>query len=77
MIDETEEKQSCEDVEHPVLAEGVAGTTGEELEESVAGEAEAQTVGDGPGQGDRGDREEGGDGDLRVVPLDLSRDRWA
>ena len=41
----------------------MAGTTAEELESSVAGEAEAQAVGDGPCQRDGGDGQEGGDGD--------------
>jgi len=42
------------------------------LEESVAGKAKAEAVGDGPGEWDGGDGEEGGDADLWVVPLDLS-----
>ena len=45
---EAEEEEGGEEVEHPVLA---AGTAGEELDESVAGEAEAETVGDGEVRG--------------------------
>ena len=49
---------------------GAYDAAGEELEESVAGKAEAEAVGDGPGERDGGDGEEGGDADLWVVPLD-------
>ena len=74
-IDKAEEKQGCEEVEHPVLAKGVAGTTSEELEKSIAGETEAQTIGDGPCKGDGRDRQESGDGVLGVVPLNMGQTR--
>ncbi len=48
-----------------------AGAPGEELDEGVAGEAEAEAVGDRPGEWDGGDGEEGGDGELRVFPFDV------
>ena len=68
-VDEAEEEESGEEVEHPVLA---AAATGDELEKGVAGEAEAEAVGDGPGEGDGCYGEEGGDGDLWVFPIDLT-----
>src|ERR1700677_3621735 len=68
-VDEAEEEESGEEVEHPVFLFGAAG---DELEESVAGEAEAEACGDGPGEGDGCYGEEGGDGDLRVFPIDLT-----
>ncbi len=67
--DETEEEEGGQEVEHPILT---ASAAGEELEESVAGETEAEAVGDGPGERDGGDGEEGGDADLWVVPFDLA-----
>ena len=69
-IDEAEEKEGGEEVEHPVSAKGVTGAAGEELQKRVAGEAEAEAVGDGPGKRDSGDGEEGGDGDACFVPVD-------
>jgi hypothetical protein len=71
-VEEAEEEEGGEEVEHPVSAEGVAGATGEELEEGVAGEAEAEAVGDGPGERDGDYGEEGRDGDLGIVPFDLT-----
>ena len=68
-VDEAEEEEGGEEVEHPVFA---FGATGEELDEGVAGEAEAEAVGDGPGEGDGRDGEEGGDADLGVVPVDFA-----
>jgi hypothetical protein len=44
-VEETEEEEGAEEVEHPVFGFGAAG---EELDEGVAGKAEAQAVGDGP-----------------------------
>jgi hypothetical protein len=70
-VEEAKEKEGGEEIEHPVLAEGTEGAAGDELEESVAGEAEAEAVSDGPGEGDGGYGEEGGDGELRVFPLDV------
>ena len=69
-VDEAEEKEGGEEVEHPVSAEGMASATREELEDGIAGEAEAEAVGDGPGEWDGCDGKEGGDADLGVVPLD-------
>ena len=66
-VEEAEKEEGGEEVEHPVAAK--IGTAGEELEESVAGEAEAEAIGDGPGEWNGGDGEEGGDADLRVAPL--------
>ncbi len=57
-VDEAEEEEGGEEVEHPVLAECFAGAAGEDLDEGVAGEAEAEAVGDGPGEGDHGEGEE-------------------
>ena len=68
-VEEAEEEEGGEEVEHPVF---VACAAGEELEGGVAGEAEAEAVGDGPGEGDGDDGEEGGDGELGVVPLDAA-----
>ena len=45
---------------------------GEELEEGVAGEAEAKAVGDGPGERDGGEGEKGRDADLRIVPVNVA-----
>src|ERR1700729_1381556 len=67
-VDEAEEEEGGEEVEHPVFAK--VGAAGEELKERIAGETEAEAIGDGPGERDGGDGEEGGDGDLRVVPFD-------
>ena len=71
-VDEAEEEERGEEVEHPVLA---AGAAGEELEEGVAGEAEAEAVGDGPGERDGDDGEEGGDGELRGRSTRFGRGR--
>ncbi len=68
-VDEAEEEEGGEEVEHPVF---FAGATGEELDEGVAGEAEAEAVGDGPSERDGGDGEEGGDADLGVAPVDFA-----
>jgi len=67
--DETKKEESSEEIEHPVLP---ASAAREKLKESVTGEAEAKTVCDGPSEGDGSDGEEGGDADLRVVPLDFA-----
>ena len=69
-VDEAEEEEGGEEVEHPVFAK--VGAAGEELDEGVAGEAEAEAVGDGPGERDGGDGKEGGDADLGVAPVDLA-----
>src|SRR5580704_9035988 len=69
-VDEAEKEEGGEEIEHPVSSECAAGATSNELEESVAGEAEAEAVGDGPGERDGGDDEEGGDADLWIVPFD-------
>ena len=45
------------------------------MQRGVAGKAEAEAVGDGPGERDGGDGEEGRDTDLRVIPLDLAEAR--
>src|SRR5215469_2171053 len=45
-VEEAEEEEDCEDVEHPVLFESVARLSGEDSQEGVAGEAEAEAVGD-------------------------------
>ena len=68
-IEKTQKKEAGEEVEHPVFA---FGATGEELERGVAGKAEAEAVGDGPGEWDGDNGEEGRDGNGRVVPLDGS-----
>jgi hypothetical protein len=44
-VDEAEDEEGGQEVEHPVFCFGAAG---DELDEGVAGEAEAQAVGDGP-----------------------------
>ena len=68
-VDEAEEEEGGEEVEHPVLA---AGSAGEEFERGVGGEAEAEAVGDGPGEWDGDQGEKGGDGDPGFVPLDAA-----
>ena len=70
-VDEAQKEEGGEEkVEHPIFAD--AGAAGEELEESIAGEAEAETVGDGPGERDCRDGEEGRDADPGLVPLDFA-----
>ena len=69
-VDEAEEEESGEEIEHPVSSECSSGAAGKELKQRVTGEAEAEAVGDGPGKWDGGDGEERGDADLRISPLD-------
>jgi hypothetical protein len=45
-VDEAEDEERSEKVEHPVLTTGSAG---EELDESVASESKAEAIRDGPG----------------------------
>src|SRR5712691_3779756 len=71
-VNEAKEKETGEEIEHPVSSECAAGAASEQLEKSVAGEAEAEAVGDGPGEWNGGNGKEGGDGDLGVVPFDLA-----
>lgn len=66
-VEEAKHEESCQQVEHPVLALKAAG---EELQSGVAGEAEAEAVGDGVSEWDRHQCEEGGDGDGGLVPFD-------
>src|SRR5882757_2558686 len=62
-VDEAKKEEGGEEIEHPVSSKCVAGASGEQLKKSVAGEAEAETVGDGPGERDGRDGEEGGNAD--------------
>src|SRR5580704_9349159 len=71
-VDETQEEEGCQYIEHPVLA---ACATGEQLQRGVAGEAEAEAVSDRPGERDGRDGKEGRDADLGVIPLDLAEAR--
>lgn len=48
------------------------GASGEQLEQSVAGEAEAEAVGDRPAEWDHDEGEEGGDGDMGLGPLNFA-----
>ena len=68
-IDETKKEEGSEEIEHPIAA---AGAACEELKKSITGEAEAEAVSDGPREGDGRDGEEGGDANLRVVPVDFA-----
>ena len=73
-VDEAEEEEGGEEVEHPVLA---AGAAGDEFEGGEADEAEAEAGGDGIGERDGDEGEEGGDGDAGLVPVDARRRRRA
>src|ERR1700679_269624 len=71
-VDEPEEEEGGEDVEHPVFALGAAG---EKLDQGVTGQTEAEAVGDGPCQRDGRDGEECWDGELGILPLDMRETR--
>src|ERR1700733_2326716 len=74
-IDEAEQKEGSQEIKHPVFSEGMSHTAGKELDERVTGETEAETVGNRPRERNGCDGEEGGNADLRVVPLDACEAR--
>ncbi len=68
--DESKEKKRGQKIQHPV---GTPGASGEQFDKGVAGEAEAESVGDGPGQGDCRYGQKCRDRDGRFFPLDLAQ----
>src|ERR1700729_1035658 len=68
-VDEAGEEKRSEEVEQPILAASLAR---EQMQDCPGNDAEAEAVGDGVSEGNEDEREKRGDGDERIVPVNLS-----